>query len=52
MGINISLRGIIMIGLLCIGLYGFITCYLLGLTDGFRVSQEARVNRIEMVFDK
>ena len=52
MGINFSLRGLLLLGLLFIGLYAVATCNLLDLTDGFRSAQADRMNRIEMVLNK
>ena len=52
MGINLSLRGLFLIGLLFVGLYAIATCKLFDLTDGFRSAQADRMTRIEMVFNK
>jgi len=52
MGIHLSLRGLLVLGLLLIGLYAVATCSLLDLTDGFRSAQADRMNRIEMVLNK
>jgi len=52
MGINLNVRGLLLIGLLFVGLYAVAMCNLLDLTDGFRSAQANRMNRIEMVLNR
>ena len=52
MGINFSLRGMLLVGLLFIGLYVVATFNLLDFAGSFQSAQADRMNQIEMVFNK